>query len=186
MNRYFPIGGTMKKLKAKGLRWLKGFHLIAVSCWIGGAVALLLLYFLKYSVTDSGVLFGINQSIHHVDMVVVVIPGAFSCLLTGLIYSTFSNWGFFKHNWLIFKWIITITAILFGTFFLGPWETEMMEISGELGMSSLSDPAYLYNEKMNLFFGGLQCLILMVTLFISIFKPWKSKKKQLRSMQSTG
>ncbi len=168
----------MLKLRAKGLRWLKGFHLIAVSCWIGGAVALILLYLIKDGVTDGGVLFGINQSIHHVDMVVVVIPGAFGCLLTGLIFSVFSNWGFFKHKWMIFKWIVTVTAILFGTFYLGPWETTMMEISGKLGLSSLRDPAYIYNQKMNLIFGSLQCFILMVTVFISIFKPWKKRKRK--------
>ena len=168
----------MPKLKAKGLKWLKGFHLIAVSCWIGGAVALLLLYFLKDGVADGGVLYGINQSIHHVDMAVVVIPGAFGCLVTGLIYSSFSNWGFFMHTWLIFKWIVTVTAILFGTLFLGPWETNMMEISGKIGLSSLNDPAYLYNQKMNMMFGTVQVLILMTTVFISIFKPWKSKKSK--------
>jgi len=168
----------MPKLGAKGLRWLKGFHLIAVSCWIGGAVALLLLYFLKNGVTDGSVLYGINQSIHHVDMVVVVIPGAFGCLITGLLYSTFSNWGFFKHNWLIFKWIVTVAAILFGTFFLGPWETTMMEISGKLGISSLNDQSYLYNQKMNVISGGIQCIVLMIIVFISIFKPWKKKKSK--------
>jgi uncharacterized membrane protein len=170
----------MKKMGKKGLRWLKGFHMITVSCWIGGAVALILLYLLKDNVSDGGVLYGINQSIHHVDMVVVVIPGAFGCLITGLIYSIFSNWGFFKHNWMIFKWVVTVTAILFGTFYLGPWETRMMEISGNLGMSALDAPSYLYNQKMNLIFGTLQCLILMITVFISIFKPWK-KKKTLKS-----
>jgi hypothetical protein len=166
----------MPALKSKGLRWLKSFHLIAVSCWVGGGVSLILLYFVKSGVTDGGVLYGINQSIHHVDKVVVVIPGAFGCLVTGLIYSLFSNWGFFKHTWLIFKWIVTVSAILFGTFFLGPWETTMMEISGKLGMSSLSDQAYVYNERMNFIFGVIQVLILITTLFISVFKPWKPKK----------
>jgi uncharacterized membrane protein len=42
----------MRKLDVKGLRWLKGFHLIAVSNWIGGAVSLLLLYFLKKSADE--------------------------------------------------------------------------------------------------------------------------------------
>jgi uncharacterized membrane protein len=168
----------MKKMGKKGLRWLKGFHIIAVSCWIGGAVALILLYLLKDNVVNGDVLYGINQSIHHVDMVVVVIPGAFGCLITGLIYGIFSNWGFFKHNWMIFKWIVTITAILFGTFYLGPWETKMMEISGELGMSALNDSSYLYNQKMNLLFGSLQCLVLMITVFISIFKPWGKRKNR--------
>jgi uncharacterized membrane protein len=166
----------MAKLGAKGLRWLKGFHLIAVSCWIGGAVALLLLYFLKRGVSDGGILFGINQSIHHVDMMVVVIPGAFGCLITGLIYSIFSNWGFFTHNWLICKWVVTVIAIIFGTFWLGPWETNMMEISGRLGISALTNQEYLYNQKMNLIFGGLQCVLLMCTIFISVLKPWKKKK----------
>ena len=167
---------TMVKFRAKELRWLKGFHLIAVSCWVGGAVALTMLYFIKNGVVDGGVLYGINQSIHHVDMSVIVIPCAFGCLLTGLLYSLLSNWGFFKHTWLIFKWIVTVVAILFGTFFLGPWETTMMGISGKLGMLSLSDSSYLYNEKMHIIFGTVQTLVLIITVFISVFKPWKSRK----------
>ena len=152
--------------------------MIAVSCWIGGAVSLILLYPLKKGVPDGGVLYGINQSIHHVDIMVVVIPGAFGCLITGLIYGIFTNWGFFKHKWMIFKWIVTVIAILFGTFYLGPWETAMMEISGEMGISALEDSSYLFNERMNLAFGALQCMTLMVTVFISIFKPWRKPGKE--------
>jgi len=47
---------NMPKLCANGLRWLKGFHLIAVSCWIGGATAVTLPYFLKTGqVTNNGI-----------------------------------------------------------------------------------------------------------------------------------
>lgn len=168
----------MKKIGKNGLKWLKGFHLVAVSCWIGGAVALIMLSQLKEDVSEGGVLYGIDQSIHHVDMMVVVIPGAFGCLITGIIYGIFSNWGFFKHNWMIFKWIVTISAILFGTFYLGPWETAMMEISGKFGMSAVNVPSYLYSQRMYLIFGVLQCLALMTTVFISIFKPWRVSKKK--------
>ncbi|NTW99054.1 MAG: hypothetical protein HGB35_03830 [Geobacteraceae bacterium] len=167
----------MKKLSAKGVKWLKGFHLIAVASWIGGAVSLLALYFLKIGVEDDGVLYGINRSIHHVDMNIVVIPGAIGSLLTGLLYSLFTNWGFFKHNWLTFKWIVTVTAIMFGTFYLGPWETGMMDISGKIGLASLTDSAYLYNQQMNLMFGTMQVLVLIITVFVSILKPWKSKMR---------
>ena len=58
---------ALPKLRPRNLRWLKIIHLIAVSCWIGGAVALLMLYFLKESVTDGAALYGINQASHHVD-----------------------------------------------------------------------------------------------------------------------
>ncbi len=165
----------MIKLKAAGLKWLRGFHMLAVSCWIGGAVSLLLVYFIKDGVTDGGVLYGINRSIHHVDIAVVGIPGAFGCFITGILYSAFSNWGFFRHRWITFKWIVTVAAILFGTFFLGPWETRMMEISGKLGLNSLTDTEYLYNQKMNLVFGTVQVSVLVATVFVSIFKPWKKK-----------
>lgn len=165
----------MKRLSPKGLRWLKGFHLIAVSSWIGGALALISLYFLKSGINDGGVLYGINQSIHHVDMMIVVLPGAMGSLLTGLIYSLFSHWGFFKHRWLTVKWIVTLTAIIFGTFWLGPWETAMMEISGAIGIAALQDLDYLYNQFMNLAFGTLQVSTLLILVFISIFKPWKEK-----------
>ncbi|NTV01504.1 MAG: hypothetical protein HGB04_01780 [Chlorobiaceae bacterium] len=165
----------MKKLTPKGLRWLKGFHLLAASCWIGGAFSLITLYFLKSGVAGGGELYGINRSIHHVDMNIVVLPGAIGSLLTGLGYSLFSNWGFFRHRWLTVKWIATVSAIIFGTFWLGPWETAMMEISGKLGIAALHDPTYLDSQFLNLAFGSLQVSVLALLLFISIFKPWKAK-----------
>ena len=163
----------MKRLTPNGLRWLKGFHLLTVCSWIGGALSLICLYFLKEGVADSGELYGINRSIHHVDMNIVVLPGAIGSLLTGLCYSLFSHWGFFKHRWITVKWIATVTAIIFGTFWLGPWETAMMEISGKLGIASLHDATYLYSQRMNLSFGSLQVATLAVLVFISILKPWK-------------
>lgn len=167
----------MFKLGSTGLKWLKGIHLAAVACWIGGAISLLTLYFLKDGVDNGGVLYGINQSVHHVDTLVVVVPGAFGCLLTGLVYGIFTRWGFFRHGWMIFKWVVTVAAILFGTFFLGPWETKMMEISGVLGLEALADADYLFNQKMNLGFGFAQTVLLVVTVFVSVFKPWKNIKK---------
>ncbi len=167
----------MFKFGSTGLKWLKGVHLVAVTCWIGGAVSLLLLYFLKQGVDDGGVLYGINQAAHHVDMNVIVLPGAFGCLATGLVYGVFTRWGFFRHGWMIVKWVVTVSAILFGTFYLGPWETAMMEISGQLGLNALGDEAYLYNQRMNLMFGFAQTAVLITTLFVSIFKPWKNLRK---------
>ncbi len=164
----------MNLLGSTGQKGLKGVHLVAVTCWVGGAVSLLLLYFLKSGVDDSGVLYGINQSIHHVDMAVVVIPGAFGCLLTGFAYSLLTRWGFVRHGWIVFKWVITVVAILFGTFYLGPWETNMMEISGDLGIKAINDSEYLYNQRMNLIWGTVQVVFLLATVFVSIFKPWKN------------
>jgi hypothetical protein len=44
-------------------------------------------------------------------------------------------------------------------------------------LAALTDADYLYNQLMNLIFGSLQCLLLMITIFVSIFKPWKNLRK---------
>lgn len=164
----------MIKLGATGQKWLKGLHLCTAGCWVGGGIALVLLYFLKPGVTDGGVLFGMNRAIHHVDMAVVVVPGAFGCLLTGLAYSLFTGFGFFRHGWMLWKWVLTVAAIVFGTVCLGPWETEMMRLSGVLGADALTDAAYLRSERLNFIWGTVQVALLVVTVFISVFKPWKN------------
>lgn len=168
----------MIKLGASGQKWLKGLHLACVGCWFGGALSLVLLYFHKPGVTDGGVLYGVNQAAHFVDMWVVVVPGAFGCLFTGLAYSLLTGWGFFRHGWVIFKWVVTLAAIAFGTFFLGPWEVAMTDISGQLGMGAVSDGAYRYNEWMGFTWGCVQVAALWVTVFVSIFKPWKNIGKK--------
>jgi hypothetical protein len=165
----------MKKLSANGQKILKTIHLFTAGSWVTGALTLVLMKFHKQGVTDGGELFGINSTIHFIDNIIVVIIGAVGCLVTGLVYSIFTNWGFFKHNWLIFKWIVTISAILFGTFFLGVWEKNMMSISGAIGSAALTDAAYLYNQKMNFIFGAIQTAILIFTIYVSVFKPWKKK-----------
>ena len=69
-----------------------------------------------------------------------------------------------------------MVAILLGTFYLGPRETAMMELSGKPGLKALADPSYLYSQPMNLIFGKIQVLMLFVTVFISAVKPWKRNK----------
>lgn len=44
-------------------------------------------YFLKTNIDNGAVRYEINQSIHHADMTVVVIPGAIGCLIIRLFYA---------------------------------------------------------------------------------------------------
>ena len=50
-------------------------------------------------------LYGINLSMKLIDDF-VIIPGGVGSLLTGLLYSIFTNWGWFKHKWVTTKWAI--------------------------------------------------------------------------------
>ncbi|MDR1546934.1 MAG: hypothetical protein LBU12_09575 [Deltaproteobacteria bacterium] len=167
----------MRKAGASGLRFLKIIHLITASLWLGGATALVLLIGCLGAQAESGdQLTGFNLAAKLVDDL-VVIPGAMGCLLTGLLLSLFTHWGFFKQRWVAVKWLVTVGCILFGTFFLGPLVNGQPLISAELGLSALSDPAYLAARLKNLAGGLVQAALLIFLIYISVRKPWRGAKR---------
>ena len=168
-------GNTMRKFTSKETQWLKVFHLLFVCAWIGGQMSLLLIQNMKYQLALPEHQYAILRSLQAIDDIVVV-GGAIGCLLTGLTYSLMTPWGFLKHRWVSVKWLATVSLILFGTFFLGPWINEMTAISAKEYASALTDPIYLYDEKMNMTWGSIQFAINLILIIISVLKPWKRLK----------
>jgi hypothetical protein len=160
-------------------KWLKCLHLLAAAGWAGGAISLMLLHFLRFrGIGSAGYLHGIDMSSHLIDTYEIVWLGAIGCLLTGLLYSLFTGWGFFRHRWLLVKWVITLFCVLSGTFWLGPWETAMLDVSGRAGDAALSDPGYLYSMHANFWLGVVQVALIVFAMCISVFRPWRGKGKK--------
>jgi uncharacterized membrane protein len=166
----------MIKLSLKGRAWLKGLHIFLVCAWIGAGISMLLLGFAKQQITNGDELYAVNAAIKLIDDY-IVIPAAMGTLLTGLMFSLFTNWGFIKFNWLIFKWFMTIAQILFGTFFLGPWVNGATNIADVQRIEALKDVTYLHFSQMNQYFGLLQVALLVVVVFVSVLKPWGKRNK---------
>ncbi|MDU1904583.1 MAG: DUF2269 family protein [Dysgonomonas sp.] len=166
----------MKKLSPRGIKILKIVHLFFAILWIGGGIALLTILF---SVTpETGDELYMKSRIVQIVDDYLIIPGAMASLLIGIVYGVWTNWGFFKHNWLIAKWILTVAQILFGTFVLGPWVNENVDIALQLKDAALSDSQFLHNVQMSKIWGTAQVVILILGfLIISVMKPWKPKKK---------
>ena len=165
----------MKKLPPRGQRWLKGFHSFFACMWVGAAIVLSVKQFFV-NPANGGELYGIMSTMDFID-IFIIIPGAVGVLLTGLIYSIWTHWGWFKHNWITVKWIICLYGVIFGTYPLGPWLSEMSHISNSLGLSALSDATYLHNRTMLYLFGTFQVSTLIFAVFITALKPWKKKAK---------
>lgn len=165
----------MKKMSPRGQRWLKAFHLFFACLWVGGAFGLTLMnWFITAS--EGMQLYGIAGSMKFIDDF-VIIPGALGCLLTGLLYSLFTNWGWFKHNWVTVKWIICLYGVIFGTYPLGPWLNGTVPIAMAEGLGALTDPLYLHNKTMLYIFGTFQASTIFFALFLSVLKPWGKKKR---------
>ena len=166
----------MKQLSLTQKKWLKSVHLIAAGVWITTGIVMFLVQFLSDDVQSGDQLYLMNKIIHFIDMKILV-PSAILCLLTGWMYSQFTKWGYFKHGWLIFKWIITVLIIVLGTIYSGPWIEKLVDISGEIGTNALTNSDYQWYDKSQNIMGVCMTSTLIITIFISVFKPAKSKKK---------
>jgi len=58
----------------------------------------------------------------------VVIPAAIGSVLTATFLCWLTNYGFTKFWWVISKWFLSISLIIFGTFWLYPWSNEQKQL----------------------------------------------------------
>lgn len=158
------------RIHSNSQKWLKSFHLLFVALWVGGAVTLSSKQFFITAQSD-GELYGILSTMHYID-IFIIIPGAMGCLLTGILYSSLTNWGWFTYKWVIVKWIICLYGVIFGTYPLGPWLDSMVEIANIKGLAAYNDPQFIHSLTMLMIFGTFQALTLVFACFISSLKPW--------------
>lgn len=164
----------MKKMGPGTIHWLKTVHIVLASLWLGGALSVLALQ-VGLHATSGGELFGHDVAMKLVDDF-VIIPAAIGTLLTGLLYSVFTKWGFFRHGWVIAKWVITLAGIVFGTFWLGPWLNALPPLSASLGMDALAWPEYLALKSANAWGALVQVSALALAVWLSVFKPWPERR----------
>jgi hypothetical protein len=148
---------------------------LSAGVWVGTAVTLVIKQFF-ITPSQGPELFGVLSTLNFIDLCILV-PGAMGTLVTALIYSIWTNWGWFRHRWVTVKWAICAFGIIFGTYPLGPWLGDIARIAGERGMSSYHDPVFLHNVFMLRIFGPFQAATIVFALFLSVLKPWKKREK---------
>jgi uncharacterized membrane protein len=166
----------MKKLTPSAIKILKMLHIFFAFCWIVGACVLCLLIFITHP--ESGDELYMRSRVLQIVDDYFIICGALGSLITGLIYSIWTNWGFFKHHWITVKWIMTILQIAFGTFVLGPCINGNIIIADQLRDTALTDPVFLENIRTIQIGGTIQTVLLFLYIIISVQKPWRRKQEK--------
>lgn len=164
---------------------LKIFHLFAVCFWVGGGMGLLLLLHAAKDASSADELFGILKSYRFINVIVTVYMGAYGSFFTGLAYSLCTNRGFFRHKWIIIKWLMTLGMILCGSFFLGVWSTQMLETAASMGLAALRDPQFLaiYDKHFDALLVYMALFVLATVL--SVYKPWE-REELIRQQRRSG
>lgn len=112
-----------------GKKVLLSFHIILISIWLGSLIAIILLQLSKHSSLFTTHLFVVDRLIFILfDSIIMNI--SISVAITGLVFSMFTNWGFFKFYWIITKWLTILFLAMIIMFLASP------SING---MASLSD-----------------------------------------------
>ena len=168
MLRTMKVGQTTRK-------WIIGTHILFAGLWVGAALCMLLIQFVLEPDAGGDEIAAYTTAVKLIDDF-IIIPAAMGSLLTGLLTSTLLGWGFFRHRWVAVKWAITVTAIIFGTFWLGPWTNGMAEIADKLRHLAPAHVTFRHDYLMNAIFGSLQLGVLVFTVFISTFRPWGSSR----------
>ena len=161
----------MAKLSAGGRAWLKGLHLLFAGLWIGGAISLIMMELMLPAAVGGDELYATHACIRTI-VNVIVMPMAFGSLLTGALFCWLTPWGFFRHRWIIYKWIVAVAATIFGVVWLAPWINGVLALVNQGREIARDNPTYDSLVLRIFYFGSLQALALVTTLFVSTLKPW--------------
>lgn len=164
----------MKTIGNHGMKLLKVLHLLSAFLWVGGAFSMVLLVFTVKPIEAYG------MQTYAVSLKMLddwlVIYGAIGCFITGLLYGIITKWGFFKHRWIAVKWCLAMFMMISGTFAMGPCVDGNVFSSTEI-VRYLAESGQFWNNILQVkWWGALQIVLLIFTIIISVYKPWKKKK----------
>ena len=149
---------------------LKCIHITAVCIWVGGGLAVLVLLNNDRLTRNGDELFAFNHAIMAMDDCLIE-PAAVGSSLSGVLLCLLTNWGLFRHRWVIVKGLLTLTAILFGAFFLGPWLQELSTMTAANRLAVFDDGDYFRTYRLGVIAAILQTVLLLGLVLISIVKP---------------
>jgi hypothetical protein len=161
----------MKKLSGKGAKALKAIHLVFVALWVGGAISLLPL--LPAAEADFSEAFHSYRSMRAVAWNVVG-WGGIGSFFTGLLNALLTNWGLFRHRWIVVKFLLVIGQILFGMFFIEHRIISNLALL-ETGKAAAFSPEFFHDQALIRAGLFIQLALFIFVICISIFKPWSKK-----------
>lgn len=98
----------------------------------------------------------------------VILPACCGAFLTGLIQSLATQWGLFKHYWLVVKLFLTILCTLALILHMQP----ISYIADVASMQPLSDTELRGLRIQLIFDAGAALLVLLIIIAVSVYKPW--------------
>ena len=152
-------------------------HLTFSIGWIGAIVAFLALAIAGVTGRDAQIVRG-AYLLMPLLISYVIVPLAFTSLLTGLVLSLGTKWGLFRYYWVVTKFVLTSFAVIILMVQIGPIN-RLAALATETTWSG----AVVLEAKRPLIHavGGL--VVLLVVQVLGLYKPWGTTPYGSRKQQ---
>jgi hypothetical protein len=142
-------------------------HITSSVGWLGGVIVFLALAVIGLTRQDVPTVRAAYLVMEPAAWFVLV-PLAVASLLTGLVQSLGTQWGLFRHYWVLFKLLMNVGAIIVLVMYtrtLG----YLADVAAETTMSS--EDLRLLRTPTVVFHSGLALLLLLVAIVLAVYKP---------------
>ncbi len=142
-------------------------HVVSSVGWLGAVAVFLALAVAGLSSQDADVVRASYVAMESIGWL-VLIPLSLASLLTGLVQSLRTNWGLFRHYWVLMKLLINVVASIVLVMYmqtlghLADVATKTTAASGDL--NGLRSPSPVLHA-------GVALLLLLVAATLSVYKP---------------
>jgi len=143
-------------------------HVTFSAGWLGAVVAYLALAIAGLTSHDVSMVRAAYLSMELIGWFVIV-PFSLAALLTGLVQSLGTQWGLFRHYWILGKFLLTTGATIVLLWHMQA-VSRMSGVAAETTLSSSADFRALRIQLVVHAAGGL--LVLLAATTLSVYKPW--------------
>ena len=139
-------------------------HVTSSVGWLGAVLTFLALAVIGVTSEDAPTVRGVYLVMQPAAWYVLV-PLAFTSLVTGIVISLGTTWGLFRHYWVVFKLGLTV----FATIILLIYMATFRQMAG-----TAADPAAdlaVVRNASPLLHSALALLVLLVATVLAVYKP---------------
>jgi hypothetical protein len=155
-------------------------HVTSSVGWLGAVAGFLVLSIAGLASQDADTVRSAYVAMNLIGQFIIV-PLSLAALMTGLVQSLGTDWGLFRHYWVLVKFVLTVGAtvlLLLHQFVAVAGAARLVSgtAAGTLPQVGRLGPQLVGDA-------GLAVLVLLVTTTLSVYKPWGRTRYGRRMQQ---
>ncbi len=157
-------------------------HVVFSVGWLGAVAAFLVLSIAGLNSRDTGVVAGAYLSMNLIGLYVIV-PMSLASLATGLVQALGTQWGLFRHYWVLMKFLLALLATyaLLMHQFTAVAQAAKLVSGAAAGTLPGAELRSVGTELLGDVSGAV--LVLLVVTTLSVYKPWGLTRYGRRKQQ---